>query len=479
LAFAPLYSSTTNQFTSIPGVTVSYDGNGNLLTDNLNSYTWDAYGSMATVTPSGGATVTITYDALGRMVENNAGGTYTEFVYGPTGAKLAKVNGTTLIKALVALPGGAKAIYNTTGLAYFRHSDWLGSSRLTSTATRPTSMYSSSAYAPFSERYAQAGSVDASFTGQDQDTVSTLYDFLARRQSPSQGRWISPDPAGRRAVSLADPQSWNRYAYVNNNPLSNVDPEGLFMVGCFPYCLVGDDDGGGGGGGGGGGYSGGGSGGGLVGDDDNSGDDNSGNPDQTCDAACQAAQSLSYAYNDPDCAAAIDGRSGAAGAALGAYLDGNNGSQFSTIANFTTADLGNNLIFAWTQSGVFTSDITLNSNISSGFYAIGSTSPGQGFPEGGDPSLIYQVGIPGYGPLATQAIVFGHELGHAAVNAGYQSAVVPDAPGGVEDSGLSDQNNDAIGNACFPQGDAGGNTGPLDQGGGDVPAVAKRARRIH
>jgi hypothetical protein len=59
------------------------------------------------------------------------------------------------------------------------------------------------------------------------------------------------------------------------------------------------------------------------------------------------------------------------------------------------------LFFAWTQSGIYTSTITLNSNSFSGFYAIGSVSPGQGFPEGGDPSSMYQVGIPGYGPMAT------------------------------------------------------------------------------
>ncbi len=229
--FTPSYTfsngATTNQFFSIPSVSVSYDKNGNLLTDNLNSYTWDPnWGNMLTVS-NGSTTVTNTYDALGRMVENNAGGTYTEFIYGPTGAKLAKVNGTTLIKAFIALPGGAKAIYHSTGLAYYRHSDWLGSSRLTSTATAPTSVYSSSAYGPFGEQYAVSGTTDASFTGQDQDTVSTLYDFPARRESPNQGRWISPDPAGRAAVTLASPQSWNRYAYVLNNPLSLVDPSGL------------------------------------------------------------------------------------------------------------------------------------------------------------------------------------------------------------------------------------------------------------
>ena len=227
LQFLPSYwtSPPTNQFTSLPGVSVSYDKNGNLLMDNLNTYTWDPnWGTMTTVS-TGSTTVTSTYDALGRMVENNAGGSYNEFVYGPTGTKLAKVNGSTLVKAFIALPGGAKAIYNPSGLAYYRHSDWLGSSRLTSTASR--AMYSSSAYAPFGEQYAATGSADASYTGQDQDTVSNLYDFPARRHNPSQGRWISPDPSGRAAVSLTNPQSWNRYAYVNNNPLRLIDPKGL------------------------------------------------------------------------------------------------------------------------------------------------------------------------------------------------------------------------------------------------------------
>jgi RHS repeat-associated protein len=225
--FSPLYSSTTNQFT-ISGVNVHYDANGNLLTDNLNNnYTWDPnWGSMLTVT-AGSATVTATYDALGRMVENNLGGAYNQFVYAPTGAKVAMVNGTTLVKALIALPGGAKAVYNSSGLVYYRHSDWLGTSRLTSTATAPTAAYSNSAYAPFGEQYAQSGTADASFTGQDPNTSNTLYDFTFRRFSPSQGRWISPDPLGRGAVTLANPQSWNRYAYVLNNPNSLIDPLGF------------------------------------------------------------------------------------------------------------------------------------------------------------------------------------------------------------------------------------------------------------
>jgi hypothetical protein len=50
-----------------------------------------------------------------RMVENNAGGSYSQIVYGPTGAKVATANAGALIKAFVALPGGASAIYNSSG----------------------------------------------------------------------------------------------------------------------------------------------------------------------------------------------------------------------------------------------------------------------------------------------------------------------------------------------------------------------------
>jgi RHS repeat-associated protein len=57
-----------------------------------------------------------------------------------------------------------------------------------------------------------------------------LYDFPAREYHPGEGRWISPDPAGVAAADPTQPQSWNRYAYVLNDPTSNVDPSGLWWV---------------------------------------------------------------------------------------------------------------------------------------------------------------------------------------------------------------------------------------------------------
>ena len=68
------------------------------------------------------------------------------------------------------------------------------------------------------------------FTGQTQDVIAGstgIYDFLLRQQASSQGRWLVPDPAGLAAVDITNPQTWNRYAYVGNNPLSATDPLGL------------------------------------------------------------------------------------------------------------------------------------------------------------------------------------------------------------------------------------------------------------
>jgi len=51
-----------------------------------------------------------------------------------------------------------------------------------------------------------------------------------RKYSSTLGRWMTPDPAGLAAVDPSNPQSWNRYAYVLNNPLSYRDPFGLYCL---------------------------------------------------------------------------------------------------------------------------------------------------------------------------------------------------------------------------------------------------------
>src|SRR5271166_1750042 len=112
------------------------------------------------------------------------------------------------------------------GTTYFIHPDHLGSTRLLTTLNQ--SVCESLDYLPFGEQ-AGSGSCPAGqrFTGDEWDEETGLDHAQFRQYSSAQGRWISPDPAGLAAVDTTNPQSWNRYAYVLNNPLSYVDNSGL------------------------------------------------------------------------------------------------------------------------------------------------------------------------------------------------------------------------------------------------------------
>ena len=65
----------------------------------------------------------------------------------------------------------------------------------------------------------------------DEGAIQYAYQATARLMQQEAGRWVSPDPAGLSAVDLSNPQTMNRYVYVANNPLSNMDPRGLCTYG--------------------------------------------------------------------------------------------------------------------------------------------------------------------------------------------------------------------------------------------------------
>jgi RHS repeat-associated protein len=221
--------------------------------DNLgDTYSYDAEGRQIKV--NGNAT---TFDAFNRLAQIQSGSTYTQTLYSPNGQKFAYMNRTTLIKYIDPMVAGMKAVYNGSGLQYYRHSDWLGTNRFS--ATPSGTVYFDGAYAPYAENYAGIGTSDRVFTGQPMGTLPGLYDFTFREYGQSQGRWLVPDPAGLAAVDITNPQTWNRYAYVGNNPLNTIDPYGLYRDDCWWTGGCYGPGGPGAGGGGGGGYYGGGS----------------------------------------------------------------------------------------------------------------------------------------------------------------------------------------------------------------------------
>jgi RHS repeat-associated protein len=116
-------------------------------------------------------------------------------------------------------------------------SDHLGTPRLVFDQTGALANMSRHDYLPFGEEvptnfrtgmadYSGSDNVRQRFTGYERDTETALDFAQARYHSSVQGRFTSVDPLMASADGF-EPQSWNRYTYVINNPLTLIDPSGL------------------------------------------------------------------------------------------------------------------------------------------------------------------------------------------------------------------------------------------------------------
>jgi RHS repeat-associated protein len=75
--------------------------------------------------------------------------------------------------------------------------------------------------------YGVADNVMHRYTGQQRDLEGPGLDFFhARYFQGAQGRFTSADPIGGTALHIQNPQRWDMYAYVVNNPLAYLDPDG-------------------------------------------------------------------------------------------------------------------------------------------------------------------------------------------------------------------------------------------------------------
>jgi len=73
------------------------------------------------------------------------------------------------------------------------------------------------------------------------DDFSQLDYAQQRYYSSALGRFITPDPY-EKSAQLGNPDSWNRYAYVLNNPVNFTDPQGLSgtqdQIACQQYLVL-------------------------------------------------------------------------------------------------------------------------------------------------------------------------------------------------------------------------------------------------
>ena len=88
-----------------------------------------------------------------------------------------------------------------------------------------SSVYDTDSYLPFGQLTASSPADPLLYTGLEKDAENNTYHAWFRNLSIAQARWLRPDPY-LGSYNLANPQSFNRYAYVGNNPLAFIDPTG-------------------------------------------------------------------------------------------------------------------------------------------------------------------------------------------------------------------------------------------------------------
>jgi RHS repeat-associated protein len=126
--------------------------------------------------------------------------------------------------------GGLRAQYSNGQGLWFAHLNALGSTQqfTDSSGANPND----SLFYPFGQLGPQgsgayfeslwSGFEDGNFWS----TATGEWQTDTRRYTPGAGRWYTPDPIGKAAARLDDPQTWNMYAYVRNNPTTLTDPSG-------------------------------------------------------------------------------------------------------------------------------------------------------------------------------------------------------------------------------------------------------------
>ena len=110
--------------------------------------------------------------------------------------------------------------------AYIDHADAIGS---TTMETDPSgTVVWDMVNGPWGQAWQETGTrQSAVFAGMDWQVNDPLMPSATREYSDGLGRWMTPDPGGVKVVSLANPQTWNMYAYVTDNPTTLNDPSGL------------------------------------------------------------------------------------------------------------------------------------------------------------------------------------------------------------------------------------------------------------
>jgi RHS repeat-associated protein len=204
------------------GQSYAYDANGNMLVRGNQRLSYDPENRLAYVVTSNTWT-RFGYDAAGARLWKENGGTNGLQVW--IGNHYEEKNGQILFHVLVA--DRSVCTFDPTGTNVFTyyHPDHLHSTAIeTDQSGNRIQHYE---YMVFGQdRFTESStafSLSRRFTGQILDEDTGLYFYGGRYYDPVLGRFIQPDST---IPDLFDPQAYNRYSYVFNNPLKYFDPTG-------------------------------------------------------------------------------------------------------------------------------------------------------------------------------------------------------------------------------------------------------------
>ena len=218
-----------NQYLTAGSASFGYDADGNLVSrnDSLGTTTYaydDENRLISMVSPSG--TWSYEYNALGQRAAVTHDGQRSEYVYDPAGwSDLAsEYQGGGALVAHYTYGRGLVSRVEAGGSAAYYDFDSIGNTAdMTGTGGARLNSYS---YLPFGEKLSATGSTPNPFTYSGQFGVADggegEYFMRNRWYDPTVGRFAQADPIEIYGGSA------NFYVYVQNSPVQNVDPVGLF-----------------------------------------------------------------------------------------------------------------------------------------------------------------------------------------------------------------------------------------------------------
>ena len=209
-----------------------YDANGNLTSDGIRSFVWDAEDRLVEISYPGepGKRTVFTYDGSGRRAsisDTAVGGSptiTTSYIWCGDRPCQVRDSNDVLIRSYYAegefLPG-------TPTERRFYGSDQLGTVRRVFESGGTSPAYE---YDPYGvPLQSQPPATDYAFAGLRYHQASGLYLSSSRAYDPLSGTWLTRDPIGE----LASPDG-NLYPYVGGNPIGHIDPNGrnpLLIIG--------------------------------------------------------------------------------------------------------------------------------------------------------------------------------------------------------------------------------------------------------